>query len=177
MLVSNKKITRFHYFIFVLWLVTTLMAAIYFISKRLVPFDPNGQLTDKSSTVIMADLSEINALKGISLNNKIVHFTSSNCTCSEYSKAHKQSINELAKKDGFNVLNVHLSSDTSTLLPSTPSILIVNEIGKLIYLGPYSAGLACSETNGYVEIVLKNNAKGYSSSLIVNDLEGCYCSL
>ena len=79
--------------------------------------------------------------------------------------------------DGFEVVNANITPDDFTLLPSTPSILIVNEVGKLIYLGPYSAGLACSESNGYVELVLKNNAKGYSSNMIVNDLEGCYCNL
>lgn len=177
MLASNNKITRLHYCVFFIWLLLTLIAAVYFITKRLVPFDPNGQLTGKNGTVVLSEISQIKALKGVDLSGKIIHFTSANCGCSEYSEAHKLSINELAKQDEFNVLNIKLSSDESMLIPSTPAILIVNKRNKLIYLGPYSAGLACSETNGYVELVLNNNAKGYSSELIINDLEGCYCNL
>lgn len=174
---SNKKITRSHYIVFFIWLIFTLAAAIYFISGRLVDFDPEKKLTGISPTLVIQKLREIDKLKNLSLNNTIIHFTSNNCSCTQYSEDHKKDINKQAEIDGFKVVNVNLTANSSKIIPSTPAILIVNELEEILYFGPYSIGLACSASNGYVETVMQNYAKGYSASLIINEADGCYCNL
>lgn len=163
--------------VFIIWLVFTMLAAIYFISGRLVDFDPEQKLSGKNSAFLMQELREIEQLKNINLSDTIIHFTSPNCSCSQYSEDHKRTINKQAAQEGFNVINVNLPVHLSTLIPSTPAILIVSKTQQLLYLGPYSIGLACSQSNGYVETVLQNYAKGYDTDLIINDAEGCYCNL
>lgn len=162
---------------FILWLCLTLIAAVYFITSRLILFDPNMKLRGKDSSLVLQQVREIEELKNISLSNSIIHFTSENCSCTQYSKEHKASINQHAKLEDFNIINVKLPSNLLTIIPSTPSILIVDEIEDLLYFGPYSAGLACSESNGYVETVLQNYVQGYNSDLIISNVEGCYCNV
>lgn len=174
---SSKKITRFHYAVFSLWLVLTLIAAIYFITGRLTSFDPSMKIMGKNSRFVIEQIQEIDALKGVNLSNTIIHFTSNDCSCTEFSNEHKASINQKAKLDDFNVINVNLPADALTVIPSTPSILIVSEIEDLLYFGPYSVGLACSQSNGYVETVLQNYAKGFNTDLVISDAKGCYCNV
>ena len=174
---SNNKITRFHYIVFACWLGFTLAAAIYFISGRLIDFDPKEKLTGKNSRLVIQELKEMGELEGVNLSDTIIHFTSNNCSCTQYSEDHKRDINQQAGLDGFNVVNIHLPAHLESIIPSTPSILIVNKDEDLLYFGPYSIGLACSASNGYVETVMQNYAKGYSSSLIMHDATGCYCNL
>lgn len=177
MLASNKQITRYHYAVFVLWLVLTLAAAVYFITGRLLPFDPNRKLLGQDSSVVIEQLKEISALKNINLSNTIVHFTSHECACTQYSEDHKRAINKQAKSAGFDVININIPADLFTIIPSTPAILITGGVEELLYFGPYSAGLACSESNGYVETVLKNYAQGFNSDLVISDIKGCYCNI
>jgi len=175
--VSSKKITQSHYIVFFCWLGLTLAAAIYFINDRLVTFDPEEKLTDKNSHLVIQQLKEMGELEGVNLSNTIIHFTSNNCSCTQYSEDHKRDINKQAGLDGFNVVNINLPAHLESIIPSTPSILIVNKDEELLYFGPYSIGLACSASNGYVETVMQNYAKGYSASLIMHDATGCYCNL
>jgi len=157
--------------------VFTLVAAIYFISGRLVTFDPAGKLFGQRGKTVIQQLKVIPELQHVDLSNTIVHFTSDHCSCTQYSEDHKRDINQQAGLDGFNVINIHLPAHLESIIPSTPSILIVNKDEDLLYFGPYSIGLACSASNGYVETVMQNYAKGYSASLIMNDATGCYCNL
>jgi hypothetical protein len=175
LLVSNKTIKPRHYIVFTCWLVGTIIAATYFISSRLLPFDPEQKLASKNSIALLDQLNEIDQLKGIDVNNTIIHFTSDDCSCTQFSHDHKQSINLQANIDGFNVINVNLPPGVASLIPSTPAILIIGQEKQLLYFGPYSIGLACTQSNGYVETVLQNYAKGYAASLIINDASGCYC--
>jgi len=163
--------------VFVLWLSFTLAAAIYFISGRLVTFDPDAKLSGKNSHYVIQELKAMGQLQGIDLSNTIIHFTSEHCFCTQYSEDHKRDINQQAGLDGFNVVNINLPAHLESIIPSTPSILIVNKDEELLYFGPYSIGLACSASNGYVETVMQNYAKGYSAPFIMNDASGCYCNL
>lgn len=173
---SNKKIGARHYIVFACWLIGTIIAATYFISGRLLPFDPEQKLSTKNSIALLAQLNEIDQLKNVDLKNTIIHFTSDDCFCTQYSDDHKRSINQQADLDGFNVFNVNLPAHVAPLIPSTPAILIIGQEKQLLYFGPYSIGLACTQSNGYVETVLQNYAKGYAASLIINDASGCYCN-
>jgi len=174
---SNKKVTRYHYIVFFTWLTFTIAAAIYFMSARLVTFDPEEKLSGKNSKAVIEALKKMEQLEGVDLSNTIIHFTSEHCFCTQYSEAHKRDINQQAGLDGFNVVNVHLPEHLESIVPSTPSILIVNKDQELLYFGPYSIGLACTASNGYVETVMQNYAKGYSAPFIIKEASGCYCNL
>lgn len=176
-MLSKKPVKTYHYLIVLIWLLFTVIAAIYFISGRLVAFDPESKLSAKSGNFVIEELKRIDQLKGIDLSDTIIHFTSENCSCTQYSEAHKKEINIKAGKDGFNIINVSLPANLITIVPATPAILVVDKAEQLLYFGPYSIGLACSESNGYIETVLQNYGKGYSASLIINDATGCYCNL
>ena len=173
----NKKITRYHYTVFVLWLGLTFTAATYFITGRLMPFDPKMKLSEYDSSAVIQQVREIAALKNVDLSKAIIHFTSNDCSCTQYSEEHKLAINKQAKSDGFDIININLPADLLTIIPSTPAILIVGGLEQLLYFGPYSAGLACSQSNGYVEAVLQNYAQGYNSDLVISDVKGCYCNI
>ncbi|WP_390881850.1 DUF6436 domain-containing protein [Alteromonas oceanisediminis] len=43
------------------------------------------------------------------------------------------------------------------MIPSTPAVAIVYEAGKLLYLGPYAAGLGCFCANDAPVFTNKNN--------------------
>lgn len=149
------------------------MSAGYFISARLAPFDPEQKLTRLTNQAL---LNKIVDAYGLSLADKqqtLIHFTSEGCACTQFSENHKSDINRLAKSLGFNILHLNVTADSP--IPATPSIAIISEAPQLLYYGPYSAGLACSESNGYVELVLENYAKGYPAKLMVTETEGCYC--
>lgn len=172
-----NKITKWHYVIFFVWLGIVFVAAAYFISGRLITFDPSAKLITRDSDFVLGQIKSIDALKDLNLSNTIIHFTSENCSCTKYSEEHKASIDATAKRDNFNVINVTLPPYLSTIIPSTPSVLIVSSTESLLYFGPYSIGLACTQSNGYVETVMQNYSKGYNSDLIISDVKGCYCNI
>ena len=126
-------------------------------------FDPNMKLSGQDSSTVIKQVRAISALKNVNLNHAIIHFTSDECSCTQYSDEHKRAIN--------------LPTDLLTIIPSTPAILITGGKEELLYFGPYSAGLACSASNGYVETVLQNYAQGFNSDLVISDVKGCYCNI
>lgn len=165
---------QFQILLLVLWLSLVFVAAVYFISKRIAAFDPNLTLLNTQHASIMAQVKKIPGLEATNLSDTIVHFTQQGCHCTRFSDQHKQQINRSANEDNFNVLNIELSADS--IIPSTPAILIVDKLGQLMYLGPYSKGLECTKTNGFVELVLNNYQQGFNSKLVVSQAQGCYCN-
>ncbi|MBA6295037.1 DUF6436 domain-containing protein [Colwellia sp. MB02u-9] len=177
MKVLNKQANYFHYILFAVWIIGTIIAAIYFISARLVMFDPDGKLKGMDGNDIMTALVNSAVLKDKTLSNTIIHFSDSNCRCAANSEEHKLLISTQAEQDGFNVLNLSISNSISHIIPSTPSALIIDAKGKLIYFGPYSEGLDCSSSNSLIKIVLDNYKKGYNAKLILAQTKGCYCNV
>lgn len=177
MLASNKNRKGFQYTLFICWILGTLIAAVYFVNARLVPFDPNKTLLNVDSHELLAKIKDTELLKGYNLKNTLVHITSSNCDCSSYSNEHKISINKQAAIDGFNVLDINIATNVKEVFPSTPAALITDEEGQLIYFGPYSEGLACASSNGLIELVMNNYKKGFNSRLIFSESKGCYCNV
>lgn len=159
----------------IIWLVFTFVSAGYFISKRLAPFDPQQSLKGVSNAQFLSQLVSSYNLQGVTGKAALIHFISEDCHCTQFSENHKADINKLAASLGFNILQIVVTADGP--IPSTPSIAIISATQQLLYYGPYSTGLACSESNGYVEMVLQNYAKGYPAKLMVTDSDGCYCQL
>ncbi|MAG75937.1 MAG: hypothetical protein CL811_04175 [Colwelliaceae bacterium] len=163
-----------HWVILAVWLSFTYAAFAYVVNKQLVDFDPSGWLATTSHKVIKESLEA-----NLSINTQgrsVVHFTQANCHCQQFSDRHVESIDKLANKADFNISRVELSSETASkaMIPSTPAVAII-EKGELVYLGPYGAGVGCSEVSGFAQTVLNNVAKGFSDNILISDAKGCYC--
>ena len=62
-------------------------------------------------------------------------------------------------------------------LPSTPAIIIYNDSGDLLYLGPYSTGYLCMPGNGLVEELIPRMDENTGEQVIMSLTNGCYCQL
>jgi hypothetical protein len=172
----NNKVERYHYIVFTLWLIFIVITAKYFIYDSLVAFDPKKKLAQDSS-VIVNQIKFNLGLDPKAATKTIIHFTSQDCACTSYSTSHKSTINQKAVETGFTIKNIELSENNNNLIPSTPAVLVLDETGGLIYLGPYAEGIECSVNSSVVDIVIQNYLKGFNANLIVNDTKGCYCNL
>lgn len=171
---SSKPIAPWLYGLFATWLISVFISGYYFISIRLVEFDPDRHLPTDDTQLVQATAQamrvDVNAL-----SNSIVHFSQPNCSCTSYSQAHISSLNDTAKQNGFTIIQKTIDAATGQIIPSTPAIMIIGNNAELVYFGPYSTGLACSATNSIVDITLQNYQQGFASHLINNEALGCYC--
>lgn len=164
-----------HLTLVILWLGFVFSAFAYFVGQKLVDFDPQGNLLELETDQLMTSYSQ---QSGVMLNNvkkTVVHLSASNCSCNQYTKKHQAQIDKQAIDADFTIN--HLEVADSSLVPSVPAIMVLDEQGELLYLGPYGTGFACSSTSGLVETVLNNFSAGYKSNLIVSQAQGCYCNL
>jgi hypothetical protein len=175
LLASNNKITKLQLSILITWLVFTIFAFGYFITDRLTSFDSNEKLKGVDYQRLSTFLAPYSAQIGNKAKHSILHFSTPSCDCQKYSHAHIQEINKLAAKYDFNIKNINI--DEHDVIPSTPSIALLNESGEIVYFGPYGQGLACSQTAGYAQTILKNYLKGYSANIVIKEAKGCYCSV
>ncbi len=174
---QSKTKTPIHLYIIVfVWLGFTVLAAIYFISDRIVAFDPNNKLVNISQTTlvnrIMAefDLPE-------DMPNTLINFISEGCQCNKISKEHLSDVKNNAVKQNMSIINITLPEGFSGIIPSTPAVLALNTKSELIYFGPYSEGLSCGKGEGIIDLVMSNYKKGFNAQLIMADSEGCYCNI
>lgn len=157
------------------WLTFIVVSFVYLVNQRLLPFDPDGQLTNLQSSDIKAISVNDGALKLTEHKRTVIHFTSKDCQCNWAASEHQPLIDNLATNLDFAVK--YISLDSSDTLPSSPALAVIDDHGELMFLGPYSVGLACSAESGFIETVLKNYQQGFNSKLIVSDAQGCYCTL
>ncbi|MCE2596369.1 DUF6436 domain-containing protein [Motilimonas cestriensis] len=170
----THHVRRHHVVIVVVWVISTLIAASYFINARLVEFDPNGKLQQNRQGFVMSLLAQAQ-LDPLAMDNTIIHFTSEGCVCNSYSQAHKQTLNQQAISNGYQVINLTMTAALRELVPATPAALVMSNEGKLVYFGPYSEGLACSSSNSLIELAINNFNKGFNPELIIDKAKGCYC--
>lgn len=173
MLDSSKQPSKSQVFIIVIWLVFTFLAFSYFINNNLVFFDKNNKLKGINNQDFAMHLTKFTPDLLNNSTGTIIHFSNGSCHCNQLSDKHIGEIDQLAQVNNFNVLSVNVQIDN--FIPSTPSIAILDNVGELIYFGPYGDGLSCSNTTGFAKTVLKNHIKGYSANLILNNAKGCYC--
>lgn len=167
--------SKFQLAILATWIAFTFFAFGYFIQDRLVSFDSK----EKLKSVGHQDLSAYLAPYSIQGEDKgkqtILHFSTPNCDCQSYSDKHIKAINELADEHHFNIKNIEINEHD--VIPSTPSVALIDKSGEVVYFGPYGQGLACSETSGYAQTILNNYLKGYSENIVIKEAKGCYCSV
>lgn len=174
---QNESSTPLHLYIIVaVWLISTVLAAIYFIGDRLVAFDPKQKLAGISQTTLVNRIITEFALPD-HMPNTLINFVSETCSCNQISEPHRSDVNKKASKDNMSVINVILPNNFSGIIPSTPAILALNKKSELIYFGPYSEGVSCGSGKGMIDLVMYNYKKGYNAQLIVENSKGCYCNV
>lgn len=111
-------------------------------------------------------------------NGAVVHFTMDNCFCEYVAESHVTSVKKLASEHGFKNHVITLNSTSRFNIPSVPAVAVINQNGKLTYLGPYATGMFCSEGQGLVEQYINDNTE-YNTlgAAILTDAQGCYCNL
>ena len=108
----------------------------------------------------------------------VVHFTMDNCFCDYVAENHVTSVKKRASEQGFKNHVITLKSNNRFNIPSVPAIAVINQNGKLTYLGPYATGMFCSEGEGLVEqYIIDNTENNALGATILTDAQGCYCNL
>jgi len=142
---SNSLITKNQLTIVFIWLSVTIAAFGYFICGRLVNFNFNfdDKLNGVEHQQLAMALKPYTAALANNSTNTVLQFSQPGFQCQQYSKDQIQDINKIATEHQFNILNIALTEHL--IVPATPSIAILNNIGDVIYYGPYGEGLACSK--------------------------------
>ena len=171
---SSIAVGKRHWIILATWLCFTYGAFVYVVKNQLVDFDPSGWLAHAEHQVIKDNLQ---ANLAIDVQGRtVVHFKQANCHCQQFSDRHVKSINKMASQANFNVSQIELTAESASkaMIPSTPAVAII-EKGELVYLGPYGAGIGCSEVGGFAQTVLNNVTKGFRDNILISEAKGCYC--
>ena len=154
-----------------IWLLCVILALGYFQLSGLQEFDPKRKLQRSGWLIEFKNLTESDNLSKATL----ALFVDPQCGCTKRSKTHIQQLEHLASSD----LDVVVHSYNSTIkdvIPNTPAAVLIDAYGALVYAGPLSEGLACSASDGFVELVISNLLAGFNSELVISDAKGCYCS-
>lgn len=159
--------------------MSILAFLVYAASQKVVAFDPAGKLWQQAQ---QADFDlvfnqQVSALVG-DTKAKVLHFSQVDCSCNSVAQQHIDSVYQLASAQGYS--NIAVSAEQiqqiASYIPATPAIAVFDSLGKLVYLGPYSAGYACTVGNGIVESFISGRVQTPQATVLTNT-EGCYCSL
>ncbi len=63
-----------------------------------------------------------------------------------------------------------------SLIPATPSVVLFNPTGEVIYFGPYHQEGICNAENSYLEPVLAALQQGRDLAVLNTLVFGCFCS-
>lgn len=169
----DDKKQRKHYLVLFCWLLSVLVSAQYFIAQQSVAFDPADRLMDLNSESL---LQQIIAEHNVSIQSfQIVEFVSADCHCNRVTELHKRKLENFANQNGVGFSSIEI--DSSNSVTSTPSVLVTNNQGELVYFGPVGEGIGCNENTDVVQTAITNYQLGFNPSLVNAQAEGCYCNL
>lgn len=157
------------YLLGIVWLLVCIVALWFANSRRALVFDPQGVLQTSSAQ------SQLLARFAGTQQPRLILVTDSQCQCTQVSQAHQNKVEQQALALDIKVDKLNASEFDQGLLPSVPAALFVNAAGDLAYAGPLSVGLGCAISDGIIDVVLANYARGYNSRLFISDAKGCYC--
>ncbi|WP_100658042.1 DUF6436 domain-containing protein [Alteromonas flava] len=160
------------------WLlgIGVLMAG--FSARQLITFDQNGELLTQIERLDAMTFSLFNDTSLIEASAKtVLHIKDNECMCQWVAASHIASVERLATEQGFK--NISFTAAEAEALglfvPAVPAVAVISAEQKLLYFGPYSAGLYCSAGNGIVESFIESTPERSIGATIPVDAEGCYC--
>jgi hypothetical protein len=161
---------------FVGWVLLCFLALLYISKQGKSEFDPQQRLLNSARSPHFDEqfATLVNSVQAIN-QATIVHFQAPSCSCNLISQSHRQSVVELAAKNNYTNIELNVTENLREFVPSTPAVAILDEQGKLIYLGPYSSGFYCSANEGLVEPFILGTTTKMPNAVIISEARGCYC--
>lgn len=179
LLTNLNKSRFFNYLAVTLWFVIVMSTVVSFSVKKVVAFDPYGDLIFESSS---QDFDErvVKILDDMGIEpGSMVHIESGrDCMCDELTRKYRDELYESLEKEGFTLSKVKLNEDNPLrkMIISTPAVITYGHDGKLKYLGPYATGLGCFTGTSNVDSILDASILESAPGAMVNvDNIGCYC--
>ena len=164
----------------VVWLISMIIGLMYYSLSRLVAFDPEYRLLDNAVSVDFSNHLTKALLKQYgSVSGKAFHFYDNGCFCNRLAQQHISEVKSQVKGRGFenNSININEFEQFNHFIPSTPAVVLFNNRGDLIFLGPYSTGYLCTAGNGFVEqLIDRMQQDAVDKSIIISVAKGCYCN-
>ena len=168
-----------YWVLLVLWATLLLVVILYLSSTKVTQFDPQQQLSNQSLQLeFEASVKQIFVKELAAVGPHVTILYSHSCPCYWLAKAHIADIKRLALEQGYDVLQLTLStSRLSNIIPSTPAVIVFDRHNRLAYLGPLSVGVFCSSSTSLVESFIKQDFKTSDfGATILSDTAGCYCN-
>ncbi|WP_017446973.1 DUF6436 domain-containing protein [Gayadomonas joobiniege] len=160
-----------------IWLAALLLLLWFSFNKRLVEFDPHGQL---GQAILQPEFDQNFAnLISTERNRRIFHIRAGGCQCNWIASRHINSVAALADQNNYINQTIELTNDSTLakIIPSTPAVAVFDDNGRLAYFGPYAAGAWCSPGQGLVESFLKTGQHlQKQGASILTEVKGCYCA-
>lgn len=164
----------------IIWAAGLLLAVLYSASNKTKYFDPQNVL-HQSALSLSFDTVFVEALlkENLELAGSVIHFQRSDCFCQTVAQSHINSVEKLAEKHHFNNVTVTLDDPSilKAFVPSVPAVAVIDQAGKLNYLGPYSSGMFCTEGDGLVEPFIEKSQLARIGATVISQSQGCYCNL
>ena len=167
------------YLILLAWFVTVMSVVISFSVRKVVAYDPFGDLIYQSSnTDFEKEISE--ALDSMNIGpGTMLHVVSDKpCFCDDMTNKYSEALYEKLEESGFTYKKAALmkGDQLSRYIVSTPTVITVGHDGRLKYLGPYATGLGCFTGDTDIEGIYAASIDNELPGPIVNaENVGCYC--
>lgn len=169
-----------------IWFLISSIAIFGLASTSKSEFDPNLTLSQGLMSLTFENRLEfaLSKVSGPLDTPAIFHITQGECYCEFLAKAHQSELNKWSSDKGFKNFTVDISQlpDLVEFIPSTPAIVVIDEYGSILYLGPYSRGAGCFSRNGQVDNLLfdyvnkQADKKNSQRAIIETEASGCYCA-
>jgi len=176
--------------LFLAWCVGLGAAYWYFLEQPKQWFDAEMQ-----QPPVLADPLEQQALRNL-LQQRFpqlqpgkawfVRMQQSDCGCERYVELYHQSFAAQADAEIMQVVALDLATESFStmekqllkrLVPATPSVVLFDPQGSVIYFGPYHQEGICNAENSYLEPVLQSLQNGQTLAILNTLVFGCFCSV
>lgn len=201
---SNRIPTWLGVMVILIWLVGTAIAFWFTQFQYLQPFQSSLKVSGAYFKGLGLDLSAFNESES---KGTVLHFWDPGCPCTRFSTPHVKDLIAESSTSGINnkvllrgspdktvnerlaaarkefgpyvlVQTLPLDSPLNDVIPASPSAIVINPLGEMTYLGPYSSDAFCSTDNGgFVEIAMRELAHNRTEPLIQDNYTlACFCN-
>lgn len=175
---------------FLVWVALLAAAYWYFLIKPKQWFDHEMQ-----QPPVLAEPSQQQALRRLlqhhfpqlqAEQSWFVRFMQSDCGCERFVELYHQSFAAQADPSTMQVVSVDLTAGLFTpteqtllqqVIPATPSVVLFDPQGQVVYFGPYHQEGICNAENSYLEPVLQALRQGQELTVLNTLVFGCFCSV
>ncbi|SEA79199.1 DUF6436 domain-containing protein [Alkalimonas amylolytica] len=103
----------------------------------------------------------------------LVHVEDPDCRCHRQHQEHRQELQQTFANIPQYTVSVKQLRQQGLLLPAAPMAILLQQ-GALVYAGPYSAGAACGNSDGWIESLVRGELK-LAGSWLNGESSSCRC--